>query len=209
MKQFYILFDFDGVIADSFSVAFEVNKMVCPHLTENGYKKRFEGNINDWEKNDEKHTNKCRHNIDFFKEYVPRMKNSVTVVSGMKEILEELSKTYNLIIISSTITEPIKEFMNKYGLEKYFIEIIGNDIHTSKVEKIKMVFEKYNICSEMCVFVTDTLGDIREAKQVMVDSIAVSWGYHEKNTILSGGPLKIVDKTEDLIAVISDYFKFK
>ena len=48
MKTRYILFDFDGVIADSYAPAFEVQKMICPHLTEEVYRKRFEGNINDW-----------------------------------------------------------------------------------------------------------------------------------------------------------------
>ena len=50
MKKNYVLFDFDGVIVDSFLHAFEVNKMIYPHLTEKEYRMRFEGNINDWKK---------------------------------------------------------------------------------------------------------------------------------------------------------------
>lgn len=47
MKKPFILFDFDGVIADSFKLSFEIAKMICPHITEDIYQKRFEGNIND------------------------------------------------------------------------------------------------------------------------------------------------------------------
>jgi len=45
-KDKFILFDFDGVIADSFSAAFAVNKKVFPSITEQEYRDRFLGNIN-------------------------------------------------------------------------------------------------------------------------------------------------------------------
>jgi len=134
MKKPFIFFDFDGVITDSFQVAFEVNKMICPHLTENLYRKRFEGNINDWENPINVHTEKCRHDIDFFTEYIPKMKNGVKIIPGIKNIIE-LEKNYTLIIISSTITSPIQEFLEKYDLVNYFVETMGNDIHKSKIEK--------------------------------------------------------------------------
>jgi phosphoglycolate phosphatase len=206
MKNKYILFDFDGVIADSFDLAFEINKMVCPHLTEESCRRRFEGNINDWEKADTEHTDKCRHDIKFFDEYIPRMKELVTVVSGMDRVLAALSKKYQQIIVSSTITSPIHDFMDKYNLSSYFVEIMGNDVHASKIEKIKIIFSKYGITSKDCVFITDTLGDMREAQQAQVGTIGVSWGFHKLDTLESGAPFRIVSKPEDLETAISDYF---
>ncbi|KKR07431.1 MAG: phosphoglycolate phosphatase, phosphoglycolate phosphatase [Parcubacteria group bacterium GW2011_GWC1_39_29] len=206
MKNNYILFDFDGVIADSFQPAFEVNKMMCPHLTEDQYRRRFEGNINDWEKVDEKHTDQCRHDIKFFDEYIPKMKNQVTVVPEMAKVIGDLAKLYNLIIVSSTITSPIQDFMEKYNLPAYFTEIMGNDVHRSKVEKIKMIFTKYSVTPKECVFITDTLGDIREATQTQVGAIGVSWGFHAHKTLVSGNPFRIVDKPEDLEIAVADYF---
>ena len=47
MKK-YILFDFDGVIADTFPVALEVFDMVFPGTTEAELRLAFEGNINQW-----------------------------------------------------------------------------------------------------------------------------------------------------------------
>jgi phosphoglycolate phosphatase len=178
--QKFILFDFDGVIADSFDLAFSVSQMICPDLPVDGYKKRFEGNINDWIDSVNVHNENCRHDVDFFTEL--------------------------LIIISSTITSPISEFVKKYDLEKYFKEILGNDIHHSKVEKIKMVFEKYATSADQCVFVTDTLGDMLEAEKTGVGAIGVSWGFHSHETLRKGNPFKIVDKPEDLSVAISDYF---
>ena len=42
-----IFFDFDGVVADSFSAAFAVSKMLHPHLEKADYVSRFDGNINE------------------------------------------------------------------------------------------------------------------------------------------------------------------
>ena len=44
-----------------------------------------------------------------------------------------------LIIISSSITSPIKEYCRKHDIYNLFDEIFGADVHMSKVEKIKMV----------------------------------------------------------------------
>ena len=115
MKRNFIFFDFDGVIADSFSPAFEVNKMICPGITEDDYRKRLEGNINEWweKTTDEKHTDKCRHDIDFFKEYLPKMEKSTIVFPGMKDVIVKLANLYSLIIISSTTTNPIRAAKRK------------------------------------------------------------------------------------------------
>lgn len=207
MHTNFILFDFDGVIVDSFATAFEVKKMICPNATEADYKKGFEGNINDWQKADTKHDEKCRHDIDFFAEYIPRIKERVLTIPGIEKVIKELAKSYTLIVISSTLTAPIQGLLEKYNLAPFFVEVMGNDVHTSKVEKMKMVFSKYNIDSNKCVFITDTLGDMREAKHVKMGSIGVTWGFHDRETLIRGEPFKIVEKPEDLVTTVSEYFK--
>lgn len=207
MEKKFILFDFDGVIADSFKPAFEVQKLVCPHVTEDIYRKRFEGNINDWEEPINVHTDECRHDIDFFTEYIPRMKKEAKLVPGIKDIITQLEKSYKMVVISSTITSPIKEFLDEHDLADHFTEIMGNDVHKSKVEKIKMVFEKYALEAKDCVFITDTLGDMREAEKMKVGAIGVTWGFHAPVTLLKGKPFRLVDKPKDILTSVEDYFK--
>ena len=207
MKKKFILFDFDGVIVDSFRPAFEIQKMICPHLTENIYRKRFEGNINDWEEPTNVHTEECRHNIDFFTKYIPRMKNEVQIVPGMKEVIIELEKNYTLVVISSTITSPIQEFLEGHDLANHFAQIMGNDVHTSKVEKMKMVFDKYGVVAKDCVFITDTLGDMREAEKMEVGTIGITWGFHTPETLQQGKLFRLVEKPNDLLTAAVDYFK--
>ncbi len=129
------------------------------------------------------------------------------IFAGMLDVIKSLTENYPLIIVSSTITSPIREYMEGHRATSYFKEIMGNDVHKSKVEKIKMIFDKYGVGPNNCVFITDTLGDIREAEKTGVKSIAVTWGFHDKETLARGNPITIVDKPEELLIEIEKYFQ--
>ena len=68
-----------------------------------------------------------------------------------------------------------------------------------------MVFDEYKIGYKDCIFVTDTLGDIKEAIKCNVQSIAVTWGFQPKERLLKGNPYAIVETPEELFAAISDW----
>ncbi len=201
-----IIFDFDGVIADSFSVAFDVQRMICPHLTEREYRARFDRNINDWRGERRKHSRTCPGNIDFHTEYIPRFQRSVRLVPGIAQVIKTLGARYPLVIISSTPSDLILKFAVRERIMKYFREIMGNDVSTRKVDKIRLLLSQYKVVPENCILVTDTLGDIREAERAGVRSIGVSWGFQSPDTLAQGRPFRIARKPQDLVSAIEDYF---
>ena len=181
--------------------------MICPHVTKFAYRERFEGNIHDWKDPVNTHTPECRLEINFFTEYILRMKNRVKIFPEMKEVVVELGKNYTLIVISSSTTGSIQEFLARHNFINSFAEIMGNDVHNSKVEKIKMVFEKYKVVADDCVFITDTLGDIREAEKMQIGAIGVTWGFHTAETLLCGNPSQLVNKPNQLPLAVNEHFK--
>jgi phosphoglycolate phosphatase len=206
MKEKFIFFDFDGVIADTFSIAYGVQKQACPHVTQEHYRKRFEGNINFTTIPEELHTDECKE-VDFFAEYVPKMEKEAMLIEGIGEVIAEFGEKYSLIVISSTISEPIANFLKKHNIHHHFLRIMGNDVHKSKVEKMKMVFNEYNVTSGDCLLITDTLGDIKEANELGVKSIGVTWGFHSEETLKKGNAHKLVENPSDLLIVVNRYFE--
>lgn len=204
----FVLFDFDGVIADSYDVAWDTARKLCARITDSEYRTMFEGNV--YERHGEmmaqEHGPECRHDMDWFSEYTPAFEEHSHLFAGMREVIERLSHKYMLIIVSSTITSPIQGFLEKHHIGRYFSEVMGADVHTSKREKISMLFEKYQTSASECVFVTDTLGDMHEAKAAGVDAIGVSWGFHSRETLSKGEPFRIVEKPAKIISAIADYF---
>ena len=80
----------------------------------------------------------------------------------------------------------------------YFKEILGLKKHKSKVKKFEYLFQTYKLKSEDCIFITDTLGDILEGNKVNVRTIAVDFGFHEKERLEKGNPFKIISSFEEL-----------
>ena len=204
----FVLFDFDGVIADSYNVAWDTARTLCKRVSEGEYRAAFEGNVH--ERHDalmaQVHGEECRHDLDWFSIFTPAFEERAQLFSGMREVVESLSHAYILIIVSSTVTSPIQGFLEKHHIGRYFSEVMGADVHTSKHEKIKMVFEKYGISASQCIFVTDTLGDMREAKAADVGAIGVAWGFHSRETLAKGEPFRIVERPEEISPAISAYF---
>jgi phosphoglycolate phosphatase len=199
-KRKLIFFDFDGVIADSFSPAFRVSKMIHPLLEPEDYRRRFDGNINETVV-DSRVQKEHRPDIDFFTEYGPLLLGC-RVFPGMRNVIEKLEKEYSLVIVSSTTTSLISEFLKKHHMEHHFAEIMGNDIHKSKIKKIGMALDKYKVAPSECFFVTDTLGDINESRHMGVEAIAVTWGYHSKESLIKGNPFAVADTTEELLNLL-------
>ena len=182
-----IIFDFDGVIVDSFDVAFEVNKLARPTLTKERCQAKFNGNIADAKYEDEK-----VREIDFFYEYGERFKN-LGINKDIKDSIIKLSKEHKLFIVSSTINSIIEEYLKRHDLLGAFTEILGFDIETSKVKKFNMIFDKYDITPNQAIFLTDTFGDIDEAREAKINFIVgILGGYQNEDNLRKAEPNAIV-----------------
>jgi len=207
--QKLILFDFDGVIIDSFPTAFWTQQLMCPDVTEDQYRILFEGNIFNTAQSylaGTAHSELCRHDIDFWEQYIPKLKQEGRLVAGMDKVIRTLAQNHDLIIVSSGQTLFIENFLVDHHLMDCFKHVMGNDVHKSKEEKIKMVFTKYGTDASQCVFITDTLGDVREATKMNVGAIGVTWGFHEAERLAKGDPFRLVETPALLPASIADYF---
>ncbi len=193
-----VIFDFDGVIADSWGVAYELNVIQRPGTTEEQYAEMFHGNINTTLS---KIPNAVE--INFFEEYEKRL-GDISVFAGMKEVLATIAKKYEMIIISSTNSDVIQKFLERENLAQYFKKVLGNDVEKSKVKKMEMVLDAYPVEKDEIVFVTDSVGDLKESEKVGIDSIFVTWGYNKKENVIESGVAfeRMVESPKELPEVL-------
>ena len=196
-----VIFDFDGVIADSLNTVLSISQIEDPNLTKTEYIQRFEGNINDHAT-----TKQQQGNFDFFSYYEPKVVQQ-PIVNGIAGVITNIARRHTLVIVSSTTTEPIKKFLQHHNLLQHFAGILGNDIAASKVTKFKLVFDQHGISAKEAVMITDTLGDLREASAVDLKTIAVTWGYHDEETLRKGNPAALVDNPAELAPQIESILK--
>ena len=93
----------------------------------------------------------------------------------------------------------INEYFENNGIIHIFDRVLGVETHKSKVEKFKILMIEHGVTDENAIFVTDTLGDIFEAKKVGIRTIAVDFGFHERERLEKGKPLKIISDFRHLL----------
>ncbi|MFZ1019368.1 MAG: HAD-IA family hydrolase [Minisyncoccia bacterium] len=200
-----ILFDFDGVLANTHIMCYEIHKELNPDLEYKFFQSLSHGNFPELYQKAEKE-NKIIGNPNFYSKY-EKCLSGLETSKELKETIVKLCKKYCLCIISSTASDKIVPFLKKETILEKFKIILGSDIHTSKINKIKKLLADYKISPKDAVFVTDTTGDIMEARECGVESIAVSWGLHDKEYLLAEKPFALVNTPQELEEKIEEFFK--
>ncbi len=191
-----IIFDFDGVITDTFDLCVQITREHIRPVTKKLFRDSHDGNV--YENGvivfSEKETKK------FWRCYRERISHDH--LFPVKSQIKNLSEKSKLFIVSSTLGRIIEEYLSRTGMAECFENVLGSDTHESKVEKFKMIFKKHKLAPEDCVFVTDTLGDLREANRVGIPSVAVTWGFHGKTRLKKGRPDVMIHDFEDLTEAV-------
>ena len=143
---------------------------------------------------------------DWHGEYSRRLAE-FTVLDILHDAVLHLATNFTLVIVSGTDSSIIREFIKKENLAECFSDVFGADIDRSKVIKIKSILNKYNVAPEDTVFITDTLGDIKESNECSVPTIGVTWGLHTQEILGQGNPVAIVDDPSDLVTAIENVLK--
>ncbi len=198
-----IMFDFDGVLVDTLIMHYEMIRKSNPaSFSLERFKDIFNGNIFEYVKKNSDVNQPSR----FFEEYEERTRELV-IPEIIKSSLKTLSNKYTLSIVSSTTSKIILKILNEAEIPEYFSDVLGSDVHKSKVFKINMLLEKYGIDPSYAIFVTDTTGDVLEARECGVDSIAVLWGFHDKERLEKSNPKVILDDPALLVDSVENVLK--
>ncbi|MFZ2523324.1 MAG: HAD hydrolase-like protein [Minisyncoccia bacterium] len=183
----HIIFDFDGVVADSFDINWPLSKDHDETATMEDFLAHHDGNV--YAEPRIKFREERVH--EFWTEY--RRQLTPGHLADAIGPIKRFDERYSMYIVSSTSEEIMKGVMEKAGILSLFAAVMGHETHKSKVEKFKMLMDQYDVTSDNSIFVTDTLGDIKEANKVGIKTIAETFGYHPRERLLLGDPFKIAD----------------
>jgi phosphoglycolate phosphatase len=195
MNKPIVIFNFDGVVVDSTQLSFTLNKQMMPDLTYQEWQSWFEGNV--YRSMRIEYQNDVSQDA-FFVLFNERL-HHLPPVDGIPEVIAQLEREYTLHIVSSGMETAIEAYLNKHNLGDHFTDILGRETHTRKVDKFHLVLKKHNIDPHETLIVTDTIGDIKEAHEVGVRSLGVTWGAHSREQLEQAKPHGIVSKPSEII----------
>ena len=204
MKNKVIVFDLDGVLFDSIAISEQYFFDIYPGSTKEMVKDLLSGNYHDEiqkitiPKKQETETEKIAR-----RQIHAENKSKSPMYPGAKELLEHLHQDQYILALNTSAYErnciPLLEKNNILSL----FDFLGTaELSTSKVEKFKMIQDKYNLSTNNLLFITDTLGDIRESDIAHIQTIAVTWGVHDRDYFAK-------EKHSNVIAVIDSFAELK
>ena len=180
-----IIFDFDGVIADSvqvktdaFAILYKkygdnVVKQVMEHHETNGGMSRFE-KIKLYHKSflNKAITNEEIENLaNKFSRLVVQNVIDSPYIHGVLEYLQKCYKKYKIFISTGTPTEEMNHILDGRGITQYFAEVYGSP--EKKSMHIVKIMSKYNYHPEELIFYGDAKTDIDAAEEARIPFVLV------------------------------------
>jgi len=200
-----VIFDFDGVLANTEEFCFKIHKDFNGSLTWEKFQSFAEGNFHD---GIEKVVKEESYIIppNFYKFYEKNL-SVISIHDVIRNTIFCLKDKYRLAIVSSTNSSYISNFLKKEKVSDCFNEILGHDVHFSKVVKINILLNKYKIKPENVIFITDSLGDLIESNKCKVHSVGVTWGLHGREILGKENVDAVIDDPRDLLETIQNVLK--
>ncbi len=180
-----IIFDLDGVILDSIELAEKYFSQRFPTAPASKYREMLCGNfLEEIEKLQTLYPSK----IETTSEKQARedawieTKSHCKIYEGVRDVVQMLhSYGYTLVINTSAFARNFLPALQRNKIFDLFDWIVSADVAKSKVEKFRMIEEKYDVGKDSMLFVTDTLGDVREACIAGISTVVVMWGAHDES----------------------------
>ena len=192
----FILFDFDGTIADTISAGLEI---INSHAEKYGYKK-LDGDINthfsalQLVKMAEVKLWKLPYLIYQLKKKLSERSDELKVLPGAPELIKKLSNEgYELGILTSNSLKTVKAFLKKYELDSFF-SFLRTDV--SLFGKKKALAKAKKVINKKIVYIGDELRDIEACKKNDIPIVSIPWGLNSYESLEEHNP-GLVAKTAD------------
>jgi len=203
----YIIFDFDGTLADSTAVLASAWNTIAQKYKFKGIElKEIESlkklSIAERSKLFDFPMYKLPMILPQFYRLYRQSLNDVHLYNGMKEVLMEIDKRgYKILIISSNSQENILEFLKMNGIHCVSNVLCSNRIF-GKDKVIKKFLKDTSITPSEVLYIGDEQRDIVACKKAGVPIIWVGWGYDSIEVVQQEEPEYKVATPQEILNII-------
>ncbi len=210
-KKKLVIFDYDGVIVDSFPAQYEIYKIIGER-----FGKQIEPTIEEFSKAFSSGYTKYRRGIGVKPEedsiadriYAEEsIKRKPRLFEGISEVIETLGKEYIVAIISANYKRNVLDKLVYYQIHHHFSHIIGlSDKSGEVIQKdveIRKLLSELKLSPRDAVMIGDRIVDYTDAKKAGVDKVILTnygWGFDKA---LAPDRVKVeVNEPKDIIKAL-------
>ncbi len=199
----YIIFDFDGTLADMKQLFMEVGNEIAakkgwPPVDEATYQKLRKGNI----KEGLKHLGIPFRDVPFVLLQARKMlglrSGEVEMFKGVHELIASLQASgHELFVLSTNSRKLIHSVLERQKLGDKLVVLPSSGLF-GKAPAIKRFMRSRKANKKDVWYVGDELRDIEAAKKAGVHSIAVTWGLQHPDTLKAANPTFVANTPQDI-----------
>lgn len=202
-----VIFDFDGTLADTFSLFMELAYEITGH-----------------ERLPQKEVNRLKSmtppqiskevGVPLWKvpsiiarglPKVSKRSGEIKMFHEMPGVLRQLSQDYKIFVLSSNTKKTINSVLGRYGALENIDQVYGGISVFNKHHKLKQIIKRQELVKARTWYVGDEVRDIQAAKKEGIKCIAVSWGYNSAVGLKKHNPAKVVYSGKEIINCINNY----
>lgn len=153
-----------------------------------------------------------------------RSRYNPAVIPGMVDVVRALAPHCTLAVVSTNGIEAIRRILVGAGIATCFSHVFSGDVEPRKAASIRRFladqrYAVHRLCAPAyrddgeppaelaageVVLVTDTVGDVAEAREAGVRAIGVAWGMHGERELLGAGAERVALWPQELVAWLRD-----
>jgi phosphoglycolate phosphatase len=209
-NQKYVVFDFDGTLADTLQLILKVYRKIAPEyniplLTDKEVEELRERGAGEIIR---------KYKIPFYKLPIIMLRgykefsllaDQVELFEGIVELINNLvEQNFKLGILSSNSKENVEKVLSRCNLlDKFEFVHTGKQIF-SKDKKLKNIMKDYKISNKDIVYVGDESRDIEAANKAEIKSIAVLWGFNSHDLLTRYSPSWLVENPNEILNALDN-----
>ncbi len=209
-----IIFDFDGVLANSKDAYAAQMKETIESISMKTFSKKiFSERVgNTDQKDDFKFFLKTvdrkviMEAVKKYEELTPKYEHLRSLYPGIREILESLHNTHYTGIVSRKPQERMEYWLNFFDIQDHFDYPIGT-VENTKSHAIRRIMTHYGFSNKRTMMIGDTEFDIQSAKEAGVISVAATYGSSKPDDLLKLKPDFILKNPNEIKGIVDKVMK--
>lgn len=208
-----ILFDLDGTLLNTLD---DLNESMNKVLVKNGYKeqtkdetRRFVGNgvrkLVERSLPGESVEFYDRIESEFKECYAKNMRNKTAPYEGIQELLKALKERQVKVGVVSNKFDGAVKSLCKEIFGEYTQVAVGEKAGVRKKpapDSVLAAIDELGVKKEETIYAGDSDVDIETAKNAGIKSIGVTWGFRDRELLISCGADFLADKAEDILKIV-------
>ena len=200
-----LVFDYDGVLVDSYDVFKHYFLQACRDQgikaisSEADFLSLFDGNLYECMLQRGLTRDQILRVVLTVRDGIMQERDKISLFPGIKEAVHELADDNTLAVVTSNDTEVVQHFLAAWNID-CFTDVIGSDKEPSKQAKLARLHWQH---PGVCYYIGDTVGDIQEGRKAGVTAVAAAWGWHDEQRLRQTAPDHLVHTPAELCSLFS------